>query len=136
MKRQMIWLLMLAGGCARYTQGELDLVTEARKGVKLVADAQTIVNAQNEATATERRARIDEAFDTDIRERKSLDAEWVIIERKAYAAALGALANQQAKDAQLAETTQNNLRETDTVLERLAWMLKIQGNLFDMKEAK
>lgn len=60
----------------------------------------------------------------------------MIVERKAYAAALGALANQQAKDEQLAETTQNNLRETDTVLERLAWMLKIQGNLFDMKEAK
>jgi len=47
MKRQMIWLLMLAGGCARYTQSELDLVTEARKGVKLVTDAQTIVKAPN-----------------------------------------------------------------------------------------
>lgn len=136
MRKQAIWLMLLAGGCGPYTRAELDLVDQARHGVKLAADAQEIQARQNEATATERRARLDEAFDADVRERKSLDVDWVIAQRRAYAAAMDALARQSSSAVQLQQTARKNLTETDALLERLGWMLKVQDNFFESKEAK
>jgi hypothetical protein len=85
---------MLVAGCAPYTGAERALVTEARKGVQLVSQAETVRQKQSDALATERRVRLDAAFDADVRDRKALDPDWVIEQRKAYGAAMDQLAQQ------------------------------------------
>src|SRR5436309_5113519 len=96
MKTIVLMLLLGAGGCAQWTQVQLDLVTQARRGVANVQKRDDERAATAHELAALRRQRLDQAFDQDVRERSWLDGDWVIGHRKAYAAALDAYAKQQA----------------------------------------
>jgi hypothetical protein len=108
-------------------------VTEARKGVQLVSQAETVRQKQSDALATERRVRLDAAFDADVRDRKALDPDWVIEQRKAYGAAMDQLAQQSAADKQLGATTAQNLSDVDLALQKLGLMIDVQEKVFDLK---
>ena len=132
----MRWILtsaILLAGCSTYNGAERSLVTEARKGVQLVASAESIRQKQSDAIAQERRARLDAAFDADVRDQKTLDPNWVIEQRKAYAAAMDQLALQASADRQLGATTAQNLSDVDLALQKLQLMIDVQQNLFDVK---
>ena len=63
-----------------------------------------------------------QAFDEDVRLRatqESLDSDWVIDARKAYAAAIDAYAKTQAADERAAVERQRNLQAIDAALTRL-----------------
>ena len=126
MKTVVLMLLLSTCGCAQWTQVQLDLVTQARRGVANVQKRDDERAATVMQLNALRRQRLDEAFDQDVRERESLDADWVIEHRKAYAAALDAYAKQQAAaDAALA-AEKRELVAIDAALQRLAWLQSIQ----------
>jgi hypothetical protein len=103
-----------------------DLITQARRGVALAATAQDQHAQAAHQLAQLRRARLDEAFDADVREQVTLDAEWVIEARAAYAAALDAFAKQNAATSANDAAAHENLQAVDAALERLAWLSSLQ----------
>ena len=128
--------LLGAAGCAPYSQAELGLIAQARRGVKLVGDAESARRAERAELAGQRRARVDDAFDADVRGRASIDAEWVIVHRRAYAAALDAMAKQDAAAAAADEATARNLAAIDQVLAQLESMVGVEAKLVDLTEVK
>ena len=135
MKRLILLALPALAGCAPFHDAQMDLTTQARRGIELVARS----DAQREAAIAElarlRRQRLDEAFDQEVRERELLDAEWVIEARKAYAVALDAYAKAQAADEANAAQRRRNLESIDAALERLQWLLSIQSK-FNLLETE
>ena len=127
MKRLLLLALPLMAGCSAWNEAQLGLVTQARKGMALVAQA----DAQRDTVAMElaklRRQRLDEAFDADVRTRELLDADWVIDTRKAYGAALDAYAKAQASDDANSQRRRENLAAIDASLERLQWLISVQA---------
>lgn len=123
----MIWI----SGCAQWNDAQLALLTQARKGVANIGKRDEQRAAAVRELATLRRQRLDEAFDQDVRERPTLDADWVIAHRKAYAAGLEAYAKQQAAEeaGELAE--KRDLAAIDRALARLVWLNSIQAK-FDI----
>ena len=137
----MKWLLYLPGvlalasgpiGCATFTRAEMDLVTQAQRGVELVAQH----DAQRDAAVAElarlRREKLDHAFDEDVRLRatqETLDPDWVIEARRAYAVALDAFAKAQAANERAAEVRKQNLAAARAALDRLHWMQSVRLKL-------
>lgn len=128
------WLLVGVAGCAPYVQVQMDLVEQARKGVELAGEAQ----ASHRQVASQLRAlqrdRVDEAFDADVRQRSRLDADWVIEHRRAYAAALDALAKQEQASADADRVARENLQATDAALKQLHWLQSLQLRVLNFKE--
>ena len=119
-------------GCATYTRAEIDLVTQARRGVELVArqDDQRD-RAMGELTRL-RREKLDEAFDADVRERaahETLDPDWVIEARRAYAVGIDAYAKAQAANERAALVRRQNLAAINAALDRLNWMQSVRLRL-------
>ena len=118
---------LLSLGCGPYTRVQMDLVTQARRGVALAAEHRAAQSAAAEQLAKFRRQRLDEAFDADVIDRgMELSPEWVIEHRKAYAAALDAYARERAAAAEFEEVSLRNLRDTDAALARLQWLQATQ----------
>jgi hypothetical protein len=113
-------------GCQTWTQTQLNLVTQARRGVALVAASDASRDQAIDELEKLRRQRLDDAFDEDVRGRESIDADWVIDARKAYAAALDACAKTQAADERAAADRKRNVAAIDAALERLQWLQSIQ----------
>src|SRR5216110_1225058 len=116
--KTLILLLILAsaGGCATFTHAQIDLVTQARRGVSYVAQNDLDRDRAIAELAKLRRDRLDQAFDEDVRLRstqESLDADWVIEARKAYASALDAYAKTQAASENASAERKRNLAATD-----------------------
>jgi len=133
----MVTVAALAGaGCAPYSQAELGLIAQARRGVKLVGDAEVARRGERSELAGQRRARVDDAFDADVRGRTSLDGAWVIAHRQAYAAALDAMARQDAAAAAADEATARNLAAIDQLLAQLESMVGVEAKLVDLTEVK
>ena len=80
-----------AAGCAEYAAVQADLIAQAERGVDLAGRSLSAKSDLIEAEHAARRARLDRAFDADVRERRDLSPEWVIESRRAYAAAVDAL---------------------------------------------
>ena len=73
-------------GCAPVLDAQCDLITQARRGVALVATAQDQHAQTARQLAQIRRERLDEAFDADVRDQVELTADWVIEARAALSA--------------------------------------------------
>jgi len=129
MKTTLMMLLLCGGGCTKWTAAQMDLVTQARHGIALIGQGDQQRAAAVEELNKLRRERLDEAFDADVRERESLDADWVIDARKAYATAIDALARQSASIAATEEVRRRNLGDVDAALARLQWLQSIQLKL-------
>lgn len=126
----------VAAGCSPYTRAQMDLVTQARRGVALVAASDEAHVGHLEALYAARRARLDEAFDADIREAKTLSPEWVVEHRKAYAVGVDGLHRQHAASVAAEEVRRRNLRAVDHALERLGWLQSIQFRLSEQLSLK
>jgi hypothetical protein len=133
-RRISILLVALSGlaGCATFTHAELDLVTQARRGVELVAVHDDHRDRAVAELARLRRERLDEAFDADVRDRaaqETIDPEWVIEARRAYAVAIDAYAKAQAANERSALVRKQNLASIDAALDRLQWMQSVRLKL-------
>jgi hypothetical protein len=132
MKLVFLLSLPLFAGCARWTQTQIALVDQARKGVSLVARNDADRDRAVAQLGQLRRERLDNAFDADVRLRatqESLDADWVIEARKAYATAIDAYAKAQSANERAAEGRKRNLAAIDAALQRLRWLQSVQLKL-------
>ncbi len=98
---------------------QIDLLDQSRKGIAHAQSATTSFAASVDQLHALRRKQLDTAFDADVREQPAIDADWVIEHRRAYAAALEAMAQQQLSDRQAADTAQRNLDAIDQALEQI-----------------
>jgi hypothetical protein len=119
-------LTTFGAGCASYTQIQMKLVEQARKGVASAATFEQDRAALAAQVYQLRRQRLDEAFDADVRANESIDAEWVIDHRRAYAAALEAYAKAEAGSAAAQATARQTLSDTEVALQKLLWLQSIQ----------
>src|SRR5437016_5994953 len=122
--RYALLLLLFCSGCAPFTQVQIDLVDQASRGIGMTRKALDERLQLVERLHELQRKRIDEAFDADVRTHQHLDGEWVIEHRRAYAAALDALAVQQLAS-QEAETSDR--RTLDAVEQALAQLRALQS---------
>ncbi len=108
------------GGCSNYTQVQMDLVTQARRGVALAAQTQTNQSVSVAELARLRRQRLDAAFDADVIDQGAdLNADWVIEARKAYGTVLDAYAKERAATTQAEAAARRNLDDVDAALDRV-----------------
>ena len=133
-------LLLLSGlaasvassGCATYTRAEMDLVTQTRRGIALVAQHDDDRDRAVSELARLRREKLDDAFDADVRDRadqESLDPDWVIEARRAYAVAIDAYTKAQATSERSAQVRKQNLTAINAALDRLQWMQSLRLKL-------
>ena len=139
MKSLLVVALLALGGCATFTRAEMELVTQARRGIELVAQHDQQRDAAVAELARVRREKLDNAFDEDLRDRATqdaLDPEWVIEARQAYAVAINAYAKAQAAGARAAAVRKQNLAAVNAALERLQWMQSVRLKLDPFNELK
>ena len=132
MKRLLLVALLASSGCATFTRAEIDLVTQARRGVDLVARHDEQRDRAVAELARLRREKLDEAFDADVRDRatqEAIDPEWVIEARRAYAVAIDAYAKAQAANERSALVRKQNLAAINGALDRLQWMQSVRLKL-------
>ena len=118
-------ICLLIPGCQQFTQTQLDLVTQARRGIASVA----IRHDESADVAHLRRQQLDGAFDADVRAQQALSADWIIEARKAYAAAIDAYAKQQAAATAAREQDKRNLAAADAALAKLQSLLEMQRQI-------
>jgi hypothetical protein len=134
MKRFLPVALALAAGCSTYTQAEIALVRQARNGVDLIAKQDGQRAAAFREAAKLRREKLDAAFDADVQlrsTRETLDPDWVVEARKAYALAIDAYATARVADDQANESRRRNLAAIHAALARLEWMQSVRHR-FDL----
>jgi len=116
-------------GCTTFTRAEMDLVTQAHRGIELVAQDDMQRDHAVAELARLRRAKLDEAFDADVQDRatqETLDPDWVIEARRAYAVAIDAYAKAQASSERAAQVRKQNLAAINAALDRLQWMQSVR----------
>ena len=130
---RVVWVMMLFAmtGCAQWNAAQMDLATQARRGVANVAKRGDERAATVKELSKLRRQRLDEAFDADVRQRAGLEPEWVIEHRQAYAAALDAYARDENAQEAAILAEKRDLEAVDAALERLLWLQSIQSK-FDV----
>jgi hypothetical protein len=124
---------ILASGCSAWTQAQIDLVTQVRRGVTIVRQSESQRDQLVGELYKLRRQRLDDAFDQDVHARASLDANWVIEARRAYAAALDAFAKARAQNDRANDLRQQNLAAIDGALARLQYLQSIQLKYSDLE---
>ena len=132
MKVALFLALPVLAGCAKWTQTQMALVDQARKGITLVAQNDADRDRAIEQLSKLKRQRLDQAFDEDVRLRatqESLDPDWVIEARKAYASAIDVYAKTQATAERASEVRKENLAAIDVALARLQWLQSVQLKL-------
>jgi len=123
-------------GCGPYAQVQIDLLDQSRKGVEHARASQRSYAAAVDQLHALRRKQLDAAFDRDARDQPTMDADWVIEARQAYAAALDALDRQRAADQAAADTAQRNLDAVDQALGQLRWLQGIPATWLAPDAAK
>jgi len=121
-----------SSGCATFTRAEMDLVTQSRRGIALIAQHDDDRDRAVAELARLRREKLDDAFDADVRDRatqESLDPDWVIEARRAYAVAIDAYAKAQATSERAAQVRKQNLTAISAALDRLQWMQSVRLKL-------
>ncbi|MEM8873116.1 MAG: hypothetical protein AAGD32_02550, partial [Planctomycetota bacterium] len=123
-------IVVLSGGCGTWTDAQVGLVDQAKRGTELLAESNAERSIRLRAELHLRRAALDAAFDADVRDASvrdaELDADWVIAHRQAYAIGLDALHKRQLEEATAADTDRRNARAALAALDRLAWLLDLQ----------
>jgi hypothetical protein len=131
--KPLILLALLAiPGCATFTRAEMDLVAQTRRGIEIIANNDQQRDAAVAELARLRREKLDDAFDADVRDRatqESLDPDWVIEARRAYAVAIDAYAKAQAMSERSAQVRKQNLVAINAALDRLQWMQSVRLKL-------
>lgn len=115
----LVFVTMLAAGCAPYTQHEIDLATQAKKGLALIRAAQADHLAITGRLTELQRKRLEEAFDADVREVKELSPDWVIEHGRALAGGLDALNTQRNASTAAANTAARNVDAIEAAIESL-----------------
>lgn len=125
MLRFTVFILLLPAGCAPYTDAQIALITQARRGLDLIEQSQSERGRLIADYHQLQRHQIDDAFDDDVHQRESLDPEWVIEHRRAYAAALDALGAQRiaSRDADAAAVA--NLHAIEQSLDRIESLVSL-----------
>ncbi len=126
----------ILSACAPYAQAQTDLLDQSRRGIVMARQTQASYAAVVDQLHDLQRQRIDDAFDADVREQKSLSADWVIESRKAYAAAVDAMAQQQAAAKQSAVGAQQNLDAIDQAMQRVRWLVTLPLSWFGSNDSK
>jgi hypothetical protein len=122
-------LIGLCGGCARFTEAQIQLVEQAQRGIELCRTGQQDRAAIVEQYYQLQRTRLDEASADDAAAQKDLSPQWVAEHQKAYSAAAAALERQRAASAEAEATAQKNLDAVDDALRRLLVLQGIQMRL-------
>jgi hypothetical protein len=125
----LVALGFVACGCTAYTKTEIDLTSQAAKGLTLVRQSQVDHAALATRLNDLQRKRLDDAFDEDVRQSSDLSPDWVIDHRKAYAVGLDALNAQKAASVSAAVTMSSNLDTIETVLQQLLRLQQARLNL-------
>ena len=126
MKRLIVILSATMGGCSAYTEAQMHLVEQARKGLQIVKTAEIDRAAVVAQFQQLQQKRLDEAFDADVLQRGQVSADWVIEARKAYSAARSALETQRAASVEVESAARRNIDAVDTALSRLLMMQEVQ----------
>ncbi len=124
--------LAASSGCTTFTRAEMDLVMQTRRGIELVAQNDDQRDRAVAQLTRLRREKLDEAFDADVRDRatqETLDPDWVIEARRAYAVAIDAYAKAQATSERSAQARRQNLAVINAALDRLHWMQSVRLKL-------
>jgi hypothetical protein len=124
-------LALGAAGCATYVDAQSQLLHQARRGVgQLEASLEQKSQIIRRHHAVQR-LRLDEACDDDARNRPPdrLTADWVIEHRRAYAAALDAMAAARFASLQADEADARNAQAVHAALERIEWLHAIQRRI-------
>lgn len=119
-------------GCGTFTRAEMDLVTQARRGIERVAQHDEQRDRAVAELARLRREQLDDAFDADLRDRAAeepIDADWVIEARRAYALAIDLHAKAQAANERAATVRRQNLAAVNAALDRLQWLQSVRLKL-------
>lgn len=126
MKKSLLLILLGATGCAQYSQVQIDLLNQSRKGIELAKQSFEEKSAAVSAYHAVQRRRLDDAFDADVSERSDFSAAWIIEHRRAYAAALDALATAKLASIHSDQTARENLDAVDLALQRVLWLQSAQ----------
>ena len=122
----MVLMPMMMGGCDAYTRAQINLVEQARRGVALSQMSATghakVITRLHELE----RRRLDEAFDADVRDQKTLSADWVTEHRRVYAGAIEAMAQERQNLLDATAAEKSNLQAVDAALQKLEWLQSIQ----------
>ena len=78
MKRSLMLILLSAAGCAPYSQVQIDLLNESRKGIELARQSLNEKSAVVSTYHALQRKRLDDAFDADVSDRNEFSADWII----------------------------------------------------------
>lgn len=122
-------------GCGPVAAVQLGLVVQGREGLRRVEAARRAEFAAASQLWSERRARLDAAFDADARARgESMAPAWVIEARRAYAAGLDSLADARARREQADAAARDNAAAADEALAGLQRMLDAQAKILPPEE--
>lgn len=124
--KPLLLLLLALQGCTTFTTTQLHLTQQARKGVAIWLTREQSRDEQTQQEFAQKRRQLAQAFDADTRAQATLDPDWVIEARKAYAAALDVL--NQAEIAALAanQSARRDAQATDLALQRLIDLQSVQ----------
>lgn len=117
------------GGCGPYAQWQAELASQGREGLRRVDAAREASSKAVRQYLAERRQRLDEAFDADVRAQAALDAEFVIGARRLYAAGLDGIAEAAARQAEADRVAADNAAAADAALAALQRLLEAQGRV-------
>jgi len=115
----LIFTLLTSVGCMPGAEAQRALLAQADRGVSLLGGSIDERQRRHEAEQARLRARLDDAFDADLRQQPTMSVEDAIEARRAYAAGIDALhdAAMRTRDALAADRA--NLRATRAALARL-----------------
>ena len=112
-------------GCSTYSQTQVDLIDQTRRGVAMARGNQAVFGKLAEQLSLLQRKQLDDAFDADVQDQKTPPAAWMIDHRRAYAAAIDALDQQRFSLQQSSIVAGENLDAIDQALQRLRWLNEI-----------
>ena len=127
--RNVTLIALLATSCAPYTENQIALVDQSRKGVLLLGHSMDARQRMIEDNYAMMRQRLDGAFDNDAAEKADLSADWVIEARKAYSAAIDALGSQKRGNLNALDADRANLAAVDAALARLRTLQQVELRL-------
>jgi hypothetical protein len=132
--RHLLLCILLLSGCAPYTQVQIQLVEQTRRGLKQVESSleskSQIVREYHEL----QRKRLDDAFDADVRQHDPLDPDWVIEHRRAYAAAIDALHSATIASLEADESNHRTIEAMRAALDRLEYLQALQLRIISRGE--
>ena len=134
MRAMLAAMMLLVGGCGTFTEAQMQLTEQARRGVTLCRQAMEEREQLVQRLNTIERERMDEAFDGDVLDQPELSAEWVIEHRKAYSAALAALERRRSSSIEATTMARRNFDATEAALQRLTTLQAAQLRMVGLED--